>query len=133
MRKQAILPKNVWDSRRYKFTHGILSGDILAISGQNGINVKGVVEGKEDFETQTRVTFQNMGKILAEAKMSFDDVLMLRNYFTDIRNLAKFNEIMQEFFGDYYPAATAIEVSKLALPELLIEVDALAVRQSSVR
>ena len=128
MRKKAILPKNVWDSRMYKFTHGILVGDILVISGQNGINLGGKVEGRGDFEKQARLTLENMGKILAEAKMSFKDIVMLRSYFTDIGNLTRFTEIMSEFFGEYYPAATAIEVSKLAFPELLVEVDALAVR-----
>jgi enamine deaminase RidA (YjgF/YER057c/UK114 family) len=128
-----VLPKTVWDSRKYKFTHGILAGDILSISGQNGINVKGEIEEKGDFERQARVSLQNMGKILAEAKMGFTDVVMLRSYFTDIGNMTRFTEIMSEFFGNYYPAATAIEVSKLALPELLVEVDAFAVRQRPSR
>ncbi len=128
MRKRPILPKSVWDSRKYRFTHGILAGDILAISGQNGIDVRGKIVGKGDFEKQTRLAFQNMGKILGEAKMTFDNVLMIRSYFTDIGNIDKFTEIQSEFFGENYPAATAIEVSKLAFPELLIEIDALAVR-----
>lgn len=128
MRKRAMLPKDVWDSRVYKFTHGILAGDILAISGQNGIDIKGKIVGKASFETQTRLAFQNMAKILAEARMTFDNVIMIRSYFTDIGKINKFTEIQSEFFGENYPAATAIEVNKLALPELLIEIDALAVR-----
>ena len=128
MRKKTILPKKIWDSRMYKFTHGMLAGDILAIAGQNGINARGEVVGKGDFEKQARRAFQNMGEILAEAGMGFEDVLMLRSYFMDIGDLPRFTEIQVEFFGNYCPAATAIEVSKLALPELLFEVDALAVR-----
>jgi enamine deaminase RidA (YjgF/YER057c/UK114 family) len=126
--KKAILPKKIWDSRIYKFAHGILAGDILSIAGQNGINRKGEIEGRGDFQKQARRAFENMGEILSEAGMSFDDVVMLRSYFTDIRNLTKFTEIQQEFFGEHYPAATAIQVSALAFPELLFELDALAIR-----
>ena len=127
-KKIAILPKKIWDSRLYKFNHGILAGDILSIAGQNGINRKGEVEGKGDFQKQATRAFQNMREILAEAGMSFGDVVMLRSYFTDIRDLTKFTEIQQEFFGEHYPAATAIQVSALAFPELLFEVDGLAIR-----
>jgi 2-iminobutanoate/2-iminopropanoate deaminase len=123
-----ILPKKIWDSRMYKFAHGILAGDILSIAGQNGINRKGEVEGKGDFENQARRAFQNMGEILVEAGMGFSDVVMLRSYFINIRDLTKFTEVQREFFGEYYPAATAIQVSALAFPELLFEVDALAIK-----
>jgi enamine deaminase RidA (YjgF/YER057c/UK114 family) len=128
---EAIQPKDVWDASKFNFTHAVKRGNILTVSGQNGINLRGEIEGKNDFATQARLSFENMGKILSEAGMSFDDVLMIRSYFTDISNIQKFSEIQMEFFkGKFPPAQTAIEVTKLALPGLLIEVDALAVGKS---
>ena len=126
-KKEAIQPKNVWNSRVFGFTHAVKKGNILTISGQNGINIKGEVEGKGDFEKQLRLAFENMKNILAEAGMTFDDVLMLRSYLTDIKNLEKFVQIELEYFKiDFPPAHTSVEVPKLALPDLLVEVDAIA-------
>ena len=69
-----------------------------------------------------------MKHILKEAGMTFDDVLMIRGYLTDIKNLKKFVQIELEYFkkSDFPPACTTVEVPRLAWPDLLVEVDAIA-------
>ncbi len=62
IKKEAIQPEKVWNSRVFGFTHAVKKGNILTISGQNGINIKGEVEGKGDFEKQTSTCLRKYEK-----------------------------------------------------------------------
>ena len=80
-----------------------------------------------DFEAQTRLTFENMQVVLEQPGATFGSVVKLTAYFTDIGNLRQYAMVRNEFIVDHSPASTAIEVGKLALPGMTIEVEAIAV------
>lgn len=102
------------------------SGKLLFISGQAGIDPSGQVV-KGGFLEQAREVFRNLQRILKEAGGSFDDVVRLTVYLTDMNDLAKYTEILAEYTGGKnFPSQTAVEVRALALKDLLIEVDAIA-------
>lgn len=68
-----------------------------------------------------------MQQILRSAKASMENIAKLTVYLTDIKDLQRYSEVMKRYFKKGLPAQTAVEVSRLALPELKIEVEAIAV------
>ena len=81
-----------------------------------------------DLEGQTRHAFQNLRTVLQEAGASFDDVVKVTLYLTDISRIRDAARVRDEFIDTARPpASTAIGVAGLALPGLMIEVDAIAV------
>jgi 2-iminobutanoate/2-iminopropanoate deaminase len=100
---------------------------IVFVSGQAPISPEGELVGEGQFEAQTRQVFENLQTVLGDAGASFDAIVRITVYLTDIGNLRDFGRIKAEFISGEQPASTALEVSSLALPGMMIEVDAIAV------
>jgi enamine deaminase RidA (YjgF/YER057c/UK114 family) len=128
MQKEVLSPNTVWDSSRYNFSQAIRvrqPNEFLVIAGQSGINAQGkIVEG---IEAQIRLSFENIRRIVTAAGGSMANIVKLNAYFLDIGALPLYTNILGEFFTDGFPAATVVEVQRLALPGLLFEVEATAV------
>jgi 2-iminobutanoate/2-iminopropanoate deaminase len=94
------------------FSAGILSGDTLYISGQTGTDPK---TGKmpEDFEAEVRQTLDNVGLILKEAGMSFDDAVSVQVYLTDMGLFQSMNGVYTKYFKEPRPTRTTVGVAKL--------------------
>jgi enamine deaminase RidA (YjgF/YER057c/UK114 family) len=127
MPKTIINPPDVWDPKPYLFSHAVKKAgkSFVFVAGQNGIDVRGQIVG--GFEPQTRQAFENLRRILKAAGGTFDDVTMLHVYLLNIDNLTKYMAVQREFIPANFPAQTAVEVPRLALPGLLIEIEAMAV------
>jgi enamine deaminase RidA (YjgF/YER057c/UK114 family) len=79
-------------------------------------------------EAQTRQVFANLDRALAAAGASFTDVIKLNYYVTDIAMLPVVRAIRDEYVDTARPpASTAVQVSALAMPDLMIEIEAWAV------
>ena len=100
---------------------------VVFVSGQASISADGEVVGEDDFEAQVRQTFENLRTVLGQAGASFDDIVKVGVYVTDISRLRDYGRIKAEFISGPQPASTAVEVSSLALPGMMIEVEAIAV------
>ena len=96
----------------------------LFIAGQAGINSKGEI-GKK-FEEQTILTFQNIEKILISQKLNFSNIVKLNIYLTDMKDRPKLTKIRSQFIKKDFAAITLVEVTALALPELMIEIEGIA-------
>ncbi|CAL9513837.1 2-iminobutanoate_2-iminopropanoate deaminase [Streptomyces sp. enrichment culture] len=117
-----------------KFSHGVRKGNILQVAGQVGFLPH--EEGKAPtpvgptLREQTLQTLANVKAILEEGGASWDDVMMIRVYLTDVDHFAEMNEIYNAYFeeqGLTQPPAARTTVY-VGLPAgLLIEIDALAV------
>ena len=99
---------------------------IVFVSGQGPISPEGELVGEGDFEAQTRQVFENLQAVLSAAGASFDAIMKITVYLTDIGTLRDFGRIKAEFIPGEQPASTALEVSSLALPGMMIEVEAIA-------
>jgi enamine deaminase RidA (YjgF/YER057c/UK114 family) len=100
---------------------------VVFVSGQAAISADGGLVGEGDFEAQTVQVFQNLTTVLERAGASLADVVKIAVYLTDASRLPDFARIKARFIEGPQPASTAVEVSALAMPELLIEVEAIAV------
>ena len=103
-------------------------GRIIYIAGQLGLDPSGQLVGAPgDFRAQTRQTFENLKLALAAVGATFDQVVKLNNYLTDISHLAILREVRDEFINTGTPpASTTLQISRLALERALIEVEAVA-------
>ena len=80
-----------------------------------------------DFGTQTRNAFERLRANLAEAGGALDDIVTMTVFITDARYGDEFKEIRKGLFANGYPASALITVAGLARPEMLVEVQAIAV------
>ncbi len=80
-----------------------------------------------DFDGQVREVFARLGRTLAEAGASLADMVTMTVFITDARLGDRFTQLRCEIFGDNFPASALITVAGLARPELLVEVQGIAV------
>ena len=108
------------------YSQAILSGNVLYTSGQIAINpASGNVEAG-DIEGQTEQIMKNLGAVLAEAGMNFENAVKTTCFLADMSDFAKFNEIYGKYFTGK-PARSCVAVA--ALPKgVLAEVEVIAVK-----
>ncbi len=109
------------------YSQAVRSGTTLYLSGQTPIDpaTGKLVEG--DVAAQARQVFENLKAVLAAADASFDDVVRVGIYLTDLANFAAVNEVMKQYFREPYPARSTIGVAALPLGAD-VEIDLVAVR-----
>jgi len=80
-----------------------------------------------DFDAQCRQTFRNIEKTLAQAGASLRDMVTMTVFLSDARHTTRMTELRAELFGSDFPASAAITVQGFAQPEMMIEVQGIAV------
>jgi enamine deaminase RidA (YjgF/YER057c/UK114 family) len=80
-----------------------------------------------NFDGQVREIFARLGATLADAGGRLSDMVTMTVFITDARFGDRFTELRKEIFGDDFPASALITVAGLARPELLVEVQGVAV------
>jgi len=80
-----------------------------------------------DFDGQVREIFAKIGKTLEEAGGKLADIVTMTVFITDARYGDRFTQLRREIFGDNFPASALITCAGLARPELLVEVQGIAV------
>jgi|SRR5690349_13890303 len=100
---------------------------ILFVSGQVPLDGDGTLVAPGDFDGQARRTFENLGRVLDEAGGTFGDIVKVTVYLTDMARLPDYGRIKAEYIRGRPPASTAVGVTALAVPGLMIEVEAIAV------
>jgi 2-iminobutanoate/2-iminopropanoate deaminase len=105
------------------YSAGVLMDGWLFISGQGPLDMAtGKVIG-DNIETQTRITMEHIGKILAEAGADFDDVVKCTCHLARISDFEAFDRVYSGFFPGICPARTTVESG---LSGILVEIDAIA-------
>jgi enamine deaminase RidA (YjgF/YER057c/UK114 family) len=77
---------------------------------------------------QSQAVFAKIKHLLQAADARMDDIVKLNIYVTDIVRREEVWKARREFFAGDYPVSTLVEVSALAVPALLVEIEALAIR-----
>ena len=112
-----------------RYTHVAETGPgarFYHLAGRTGVALDGTI-GK-DFKEQAELVYANLRQILKECGLTFDNLVKITVYLIDPEDKLAHREIQQEAFGDVVPPSTLLFVSRLALPELLIEVDVIAAK-----
>lgn len=126
MNKEAIQTKEVFPPRG-AYSHGIRAGNLLFIAGQVAKNQQGQTVGIGDPEAQAEQALKNIGAILEAAGATFDSVVKLNVFLTDMRYREAVGKARRRFTQEPFPASTSVQVVALAEPEYLVEIEAVAV------
>ncbi len=110
------------------YSRAVVSGDWCFVSGTTGYDYA-TMTMPQSVEDQTRNCLATIGKVLDEAGFSFSDVVRCHYYVTDAAFATRVFPILGETFGTVRPAATMV-VCGLIRPEMLIEIEVTALRQS---
>jgi reactive intermediate/imine deaminase len=110
----------------YKVAQAYRVGDLIFVSGQASIDDDGNIVGVGDFDAQARQTYKNLDRVLEAGGSDRSKIVKMNVYIKDMDNFATIMSLREQYFTPPYPAETLIEVSALALPELEIEIEAVA-------
>jgi len=113
--------------KTFGFSRAVRMGSWIAVSGCTAARTEGGPVGGADVVAQTRECLRRVEAALDALGASMSAVVRTRFFVTDITAWPQIGSVHAEFFGDLNPASTIVEVSRLALPELLVEVEADAV------
>jgi len=108
------------------YTDGVEAAGLLYVSGMLPVNAAGELVGGADVIRQSEQVLDNVGAVLHSAGASFDDVVRVGVYVRDMADRETINTVRRRYFGDARPASTLVEVSALAHPGALVEIDAVA-------
>ncbi|MFJ4973983.1 RidA family protein [Streptomyces coeruleorubidus] len=112
-----------------QYSHVVMgTGRFVAIAGQLALDEQGRPVGEGDPAAQARQVFENLRRCLAAAGATFDDVVKLTYFVTDMAHMPAIRAARAEHIpDDRLPAASAVRVAGLVRPEFLLEVEAFAV------
>jgi 2-iminobutanoate/2-iminopropanoate deaminase len=112
----------------YLLSQGIRVGELLLISGQVGIDGSGELVSLDDFDAQADQAFRNLANVLEAGGSSLAQVVKVTIFLTDMAaNFPKIVELRRKWFTPPYPADTIVEVRSLYRPEVMLEIEAIAV------
>lgn len=123
----AIVPTEVKPVGPYKLATRMEGGRLLYIAGQVARDAEGNVLAPGDIRTQAREVFQNVQRVLQASGGDIPNLLKMTTYITRLEDFPVVAEVRRAFFPGELPASTLIVVTGLAQPELLIEVEGMAV------
>jgi enamine deaminase RidA (YjgF/YER057c/UK114 family) len=126
MRRMITAPGATWPER-YTFSPAVRAGNLLFVSGTTASDETGALVAPGDIAGQTRHILEKIGRLLAAAGASFDDVVETTEYVTTTENYRATAAVRREFFRPPYPAATGVVVAGLLREGALIEISAIAV------
>jgi len=109
------------------FSRAVRAGDTVYVSGTVAWSDDGKIAGAGDMYAQAKQAIRNVEMALVQAGASLKDVVRTRIYVTDISRLKEAARAHGETFGEIRPASSMVEVSALAEPDMLFEIEAIAV------
>ncbi|MGX1547892.1 RidA family protein [Streptomyces adustus] len=112
-----------------QYSHVVTAtGRLVAVSGQVALDEDGTLVGAGDAAAQARQIFRNLRHCLAAAGATFDHVVKLTYFVTDMAQMPAIRAARAEHIpDDRLPAASAVQVAALVRPEFLMEIEAFAV------
>ena len=102
-------------------------GTTVYIAGQLARDEAGNIVGAGDMRAQLEQTFKNLDLCLKAAGASWNDVVKTNTFVTDYEAFSKCSDVRMRYFGVASPTSTTIQISRLAQPEAMVEIEMIAV------
>ncbi len=121
--------RGTWQQKR-AFSSAVITeggGRMIFLAGHTGQVDDAGKPLAGDFDAQFRQTFRNIEKTLAEAGATLRNMVTMTVFLSDARYTTRMTELRSELFGKDFPASAAITAQGFAQPEVMIEVQGIAV------
>jgi enamine deaminase RidA (YjgF/YER057c/UK114 family) len=135
---KAIVPKG-FGAPLGMYSHGVVAsaGELVVVAGQTGMTAAGEV-AVDDIVVQTKQAFENVRAVIEAGGCSMRDVVRLQTFLTRAADIAGFMKARAEIFPEYfpegvYPPNTLLVIHQLVRADLLVEIEAIAVRRRKGR
>jgi enamine deaminase RidA (YjgF/YER057c/UK114 family) len=125
--KRSHIKRDAAQARAYSQAVETEGGRTIWLAGQVAIEDSSGRSLAADFDGQVREVFARLGRTLVEAGATLADMVTMTVFITDARLGDRFTQLRREIFGDNFPASALITVAGLARPEMLVEVQGVAV------
>lgn len=122
MQRQRHATGTVWENS-FSYSRAVRVGADVRVSGTTATGPDGSVIGVGDAGEQARYILDKIGAALAAVGATPDDVVRTRMYVTDIGDAEAVGRVHGAVFAVARPASTMVEVAKLILPEMLVEIE----------
>jgi len=114
--------------RAYSPAVKVKGGTTIYLAGYGAFQDEAGKSYAGDFDAQVRLSFGRMRETLEKAGGKLDDVVTMTVYITDLANGTRFTQLRKDFFQEgHYPASALIGIKELARPEMMVEIQAIAV------
>jgi len=100
--------------------------NMIYVSGQAAFSLEGEVVGVGDFDAQATQTFTNLQAVLVAGGSDLSKIIKVTIFLKDMSNFDKIVALREKYFTSPYPADTIVEITNLAMPELELEIEAMA-------
>jgi reactive intermediate/imine deaminase len=112
----------------YSQVVAVSGGTTVYVAGQVPLDANNQLVGEGDFVAQVRQVFENVRLALEAVGLTFNHVVKMQFFVTEIANLQKVREVRDEYINtECPPASTSVEVAALFRPDVMFEMDAIAV------
>ena len=126
MARIPIAPPDMKDQRP-RYTLGWRVGNTIYVAGQLPYDKDGNLVGKGDMRAQMEQTFKNLDACLKAAGATWADVVKSNTYVTDYPEFSKHSDVRMRYFGVAIPTSTTVQISRLADPDAMVEIEMIAV------
>jgi 2-iminobutanoate/2-iminopropanoate deaminase len=109
------------------YSQAVLSGNTLFTSGQVAFKPETGELVLDTIENETQQVMSNMSAVLAEAGMTFDNVIKTSIFISDMDNFSRINEVYAQYFTANFPARETVEVARLP-KDVNVEISMIAVK-----
>jgi 2-iminobutanoate/2-iminopropanoate deaminase len=111
------------------YSHAAKAGNTLYIAGQIAQDVDGNLVGKGNFEAQVHQVYTNLQNILEESGGGLQNIVKMTTFLTHYNYIETYRRVRNDYFPEPCPPNTLLIIESLALPDYMIEVEAIAVLQ----